>query len=177
MDHETEQCQDDSGAAGNPNGIRILQGVRAQPAADVANDDIVRRNVEQVILQADAVARRSLSGDREARFLKRQGGEQPDVSGDAKQDGARVGGGVDRLTQRPGPLSFQVGHVVHVPSAPPGCGRPCPSAPGKAGSGAWTGTDPRSSNNQMKTQVGGCPGAYRVVWHSHWSPIQGRSSR
>jgi hypothetical protein len=61
----------------------------AGPAAEMADDRIVRGDVELVVGETDTVTRRSLAGDGDERLLDQQLSFELDRAGDAEDDGAR----------------------------------------------------------------------------------------
>ena len=92
----------------------VVAALVADPDADVADDDVVRvRAAEGVVLEADAVARRGLPGDREVRVADDELRLQRDHPADAEHDRPRAAR-LDRLPQAAGAGVVQVRHLVHL---------------------------------------------------------------
>src|SRR6185369_7565554 len=60
----------------------------AEPAAEVTHDDIIRRDHERVIAEADAIARRRLARDGDVGIFNNQFSRQRDQAGNAKDNDA-----------------------------------------------------------------------------------------
>src|SRR5262249_4286350 len=113
--------EDDVIAAAGAAAVLRDAGLVAEADADVADDDVVRlETAEGVVLQADAVARRRLPGDRQVRVVNDQLRLQRDDAADAEDDRARSAG-LDRLAQAARSGVVEVRDLVHL-AAPAAAG-------------------------------------------------------
>ena len=108
--------EDDAAAAVHPDGVALRAPLVPEARADVANHHVVGFDDQGLVANRDAIARRALAGDGDARMTNGQRRRQGNRAGDVEDHGARAGG-FDSRAQTTGACVVEIGDLEHAPGA------------------------------------------------------------